>query len=172
MSDQSMKNITTRPLAASLFFPEEAPFTNDQQSWISGYYAGLNSRLAINEENVDAEQTLKPVYVLYGSQTGNAETVAEDVAENAREYGLEPHVMALDDVELNELVAWERVMVVTSTYGEGEMPDNAQLFWEALTAQTAPRLEKTHYTILALGDTGYDEIFAKQENYLICALSN
>jgi sulfite reductase (NADPH) flavoprotein alpha-component len=48
------------------------------------------------------------------------------------------------------------VLIVTSTYGEGEMPDNAQLFWQALSASTAPRLEQMHFAILAIGDTGYD----------------
>ena len=48
------------------------------------------------------------------------------------------------------------MLIVTSTYGEGEMPDNAELFWEALSAESAPRLEGMDFAVLALGDTGYD----------------
>jgi sulfite reductase (NADPH) flavoprotein alpha-component len=50
----------------------------------------------------------------------------------------------------------ENLIVVVSTYGEGEMPDNAHIFWEALSATTAPRLEALNYGVLALGDTSYE----------------
>ena len=51
----------------------------------------------------------------------------------------------------------ENAVFVVSTYGEGEMPDNAHLFWESLSSSTAPKLENLNFGVLALGDTGYDE---------------
>jgi sulfite reductase (NADPH) flavoprotein alpha-component len=65
-------------------------------------------------------------------------------------------VQALGDVDLDVFATMRHVLIVTSTYGEGEMPDNAQLFWDAISASTAPRLEQMHFAVLAIGDTGYD----------------
>src|SRR5690606_29439660 len=63
---------------------------------------------------------------------------------------------SLDDMTVPELAACEHVLVITSTYGEGDMPDNAELFWEALSDEATPRMESLHYSVLGLGDTGYD----------------
>ncbi|PIE15088.1 MAG: sulfite reductase subunit alpha [Rhodobacterales bacterium] len=83
--------------------------------------------------------------------------VAEEAAAMAKSIGFAPVVSELDAIEMDQLAAMQQVIIVVSTYGEGEMPDNAQLFWDALSASTAPRLEGMKYGILALGDTGYDQ---------------
>jgi sulfite reductase (NADPH) flavoprotein alpha-component len=141
------------------YIPEDAPFNTDQRAWLSGFLAGLHSRLAIETPAVAAAATptkAASLHILYGTQTGNAERVAMEAAASARSLGLAPEVAGLDDITMDELAAMERLIVVTSTYGEGEMPDNAQLFWEAISASTAPRLENLRFGVLALGDTGYD----------------
>lgn len=67
--------------------------------------------------------------------------MANDAAAAARLQGFDVTVSGLDEIELDEFAGLNHVLIVTSTYGEGEMPDNAELFWEALSASTAPRLE-------------------------------
>ncbi len=142
------------------FFPDAAPFNEDQRAWLAGFLAGLNSRAAIAMETAPAagdQAAAATLDILYGTQTGNAETVAEEAAAAARAKGFATRVAGMDDVPMEQLADMDQLIVVVSTYGEGEMPDNAQMFWDALSANTAPRLEKLHYGVLALGDTSYDE---------------
>ena len=145
------------------FIPDAAPFSGDQRSYISGSLAGLHSRVAFGHDaNVpataapEAQQTTQ-LNILYGTQTGNAEAVAQDTAKRAQSQGFKAIVSAMDDVTMDAFNAMERVLVVVSTYGEGEMPDNGELFWEALAASDAPKLNGMQFGVIALGDTGYDE---------------
>ena len=145
------------------FIPDDAPFSGDQRAYISGFLAGLHSRTALGQDAVApvaAAPDAPPVTelnILYGTQTGNAETVAEDTAKLARGQGFKTVVAAMDDVAMDAFAAMERVVVVVSTYGEGEMPDNGELFWELLAATDAPKLDNMQFGVIALGDTGYDE---------------
>ncbi|MEM9784367.1 MAG: sulfite reductase flavoprotein subunit alpha, partial [Pseudomonadota bacterium] len=144
------------------YIPEDAPFSGDQRAWLAGFLAGLHSRKAMGVAGPAAvapaaEQVkTRPLDILFGTQTGNAEAVAEDAATLARSRGFAPRVADLNAVDMDRLAAMENLIVVVSTYGEGEMPDNAQLFWDALSAPTAPRLEALNFGVLALGDTGYE----------------
>ena len=143
------------------YIPEDAPFNGDQKYWLAGFLAGLHSRLLVLEDKqqpaagTSAAATTQ-LHILYGSQTGNAEALAQTAAKSARAKGLVPVVQALGDVDLDVFATMRHVLIVTSTYGEGEMPDNAQLFWDAISDRTAPRLEQMHFAVLAIGDTGYD----------------
>ncbi|WKG01471.1 sulfite reductase flavoprotein subunit alpha [Mycolicibacterium sp. HK-90] len=142
------------------YIPEDAPFNEDQRAWISGFLAGLHSRLAMSSAapppSTEATGPRPALRVLYGTQTGNAEGVAGDTAAAAKAQGFDVTVSGLDEITLEEFAGLSYVLIVTSTYGEGEMPDNAELFWEALSSTQAPRLEAMSYGVLALGDTSYD----------------
>ncbi|WP_019972697.1 sulfite reductase flavoprotein subunit alpha [Mycobacterium sp. 141] len=143
------------------YIPEDAPFNEDQRAWISGFLAGLHSRLAMNlsappPATTDTAAPRPALWILYGTQTGNAEAVAADTAAAAKAQGFDVTVNGLDEITVDEIAGFRYLLIVTSTYGEGEMPDNAELFWEALSSTQAPRLEAVSYGVLALGDTSYD----------------
>lgn len=130
------------------YIPEDAPFNEDQRAWLSGFLAGLHSRLAMNlaaqppAVTADLAAPRPPLRILYGTQTGNAEIVAGDAAAAAKAQGFDVTVSGLDEIALDEFAGLRYVLIITSTYGEGEMPDNAELFWDALSSAVAPRLEE------------------------------
>jgi sulfite reductase (NADPH) flavoprotein alpha-component len=95
------------------------------------------------------------VRVLYGSETGNAEGVAHDLVAAVQGRGIDVSVTMLDDASPDELPGGGCVLVVTATNGDGDMPYNADRFWRALAAESAPRLDGVPFSVLGLGDTGY-----------------
>ncbi len=98
----------------------------------------------------------RSINILFGSQTGNAAGLAEKTAKLAANYGLEPKIVDMDGLDPAQLATMKRVMIITSTWGEGEMPDNADAMWNAINAN-GPALGSVHFSVCAIGDTSYDE---------------
>lgn len=103
--------------------------------------------------------TAKPKFALivgYGTDMGNAEDAAMSFAEAVQEVGIESEAVELNQVEIADLQSASHFIVVVSTFGEGEFPDSAALFWEALSAESADRLDHLKFAVLALGDSSYE----------------
>ena len=138
------------------FIPENAPFSSEQRTWLNGFLAGLFSSSqtgvpASAPANEPAPAT--PLLILFGSQTGTAEGLARKAAQKARSKGFVPAVRSADEFE--PLPSASHLLLITSTYGDGEPPDNAAGFWKFLSSAEAPRLEQLRYSVLALGDRNY-----------------
>ncbi len=139
------------------FSGKDLPLSDGQRIWLDGLLSGFSQQAVIRKDFAEDVEIGLPLAILYGSQTGNAESVAYSCAELAKNYGLTAQVIDMGDIDVADLVSIERLLIITSTYGEGEMPDNAETLWENISAEDAPRLEATFFSVLALGDTAYDE---------------
>lgn len=138
--------------------PENAPFTPEQRAYLNGFLAGIFSRApapAGAAQPPAPAETLAPLSILFGSQTGNAENLAKRIAKEAGKRGFAPTIHDFAKYPFAQLASEERLLIVTSTYGDGEPPDNAKAFWGSLSGPTAPKLTQTQFSVCALGDSNY-----------------
>jgi len=138
---------------------QNSPFNPTQQSWLGGFFAGMHSHMLQNTGSSDSANA-RLIHILYGSQTGNSESVAHDAANAAKAHGLKPIVLSMDAIDYADFIQVEYLLIITSTYGEGDMPDNAEMLWNEVLADDSIDLSQMKYSILALGDTSYD-LFCK-----------
>lgn len=145
------------------FIPETAPFNPDQRLWLNGYVAGLLAGKGYTlggPGGTEPARPTVPLLVLFGSQTGTAEKLAKQIAKEAKPRGGNARVM---DAAEHAKIDWAKetnLLVVTSTYGDGDMPDNAQGFWDWLQTDASKALTHLKFSVLALGDTNYEHFCA------------
>ncbi|WP_303968779.1 assimilatory sulfite reductase (NADPH) flavoprotein subunit [Sporosarcina ureae] len=138
-----------------------------QQSWLSGYLTAVSSAsvpsggvAVLDRPAIEVPTAVKEITVLYGSQTGNGQGIAEQVAAKLKEQSFEVTIQSMNDFKPNNLKKIENLLLVVSTHGEGDPPDTALPFFEFLHGKRAPQLDHLHYSVLALGDSSY-EFFCK-----------
>lgn len=148
--------------------------TESQQIWLGGYLSALSlpgtAATAAGEQPAlaaasqsgtavsaaAAPQLSREVTVLFGSQTGNCQRLAASLSRKLEEQGFQVTVAAMNAFKPNALKKVENLLVLVSTHGEGEPPDNARAFHEFLYSKRAPQLESLRFSVLALGDTSYE----------------
>lgn len=138
-----------------------------QQSWLSGYLTAVSSAsvpsggvAVLERPAIEVPTAVKEITVLYGSQTGNGQGIAEQAAAKLKEQSFEVTIQSMNDFKPNNLKKIENLLLVVSTHGEGDPPDTALPFFEFLHGKRAPKLDHLHYSVLALGDSSY-EFFCK-----------
>lgn len=98
------------------------------------------------------------IKILVGTMTGTAELVADEIVDVLQDKGAETEILLMDDLQPDALVPGALYIICTSTYGQGDIPDNAQAFYEALQSEK-PDLSGLTYGIFALGDRTYMQTF-------------
>jgi sulfite reductase (NADPH) flavoprotein alpha-component len=140
--------------------PETAPFTREQRAWLNGFLAGvfhdrLGAGATAGAAAPVAATPARPLLVGYGSQSGSAAGLAKRFGKLAESRGFRVTLRELNAVSLTDLAAAGLFVVITSTWGDGEPPDNATTFWASLASDTAPSLAGLSYAVLGLGDRNY-----------------
>jgi len=140
------------------YIPESAPFTNEQRAWLNGFLAGMFSagpNGAGSPPEAAAASPAGTLLICFGSQTGGAERIAKALARECPQRGFTARLHPLNDYEAAGFAIAKRVVIISSTWGDGDPPDNAVGFWNWLRADSAPRLEGMEFAVLSLGDKSY-----------------
>lgn len=173
-------NVTNSPLTEEQAAKANellASLTPEQKMWFSGYItatqhiSGSTTGEAMDgatssdstanlpsgsaQSNV-AQPKARDITVLYGSETGNAQGVAEMFGERLQGLGHTVEVKGMDEIKPRNIKKVEDLFIVTATHGEGDPPDNAIELHEFLHGRKAPKLEGVRFSVLALGDQSYD----------------
>ena len=164
LNDENQKSLAQVSLDAdqlALLQRLTTNFSPLQLAWSSGYLAAKSEQpstaIAANALVIQSQsQTASTLTILYASQTGNAKGVATKLATTATEAGIAVHLKNVADYKAKGLKAESHLLIVTSTNGEGEAPDDALSFHEFLLSKKAPKLPNLNYSVLALGDSSYE----------------
>lgn len=173
-------NVTNSPLTEEQAAKANellASLTPEQKMWFSGYItatqhvSGSTTGEAMDGATSDesaanlpsgsaqsnvAQPKARDITVLYGSETGNAQGVAEMFGERLQGLGHTVEVKGMDEIKPRNIKKVEDLFIVTATHGEGDPPDNAIELHEFLHGRKAPKLEGVRFSVLALGDQSYD----------------
>ncbi|TAL71777.1 MAG: assimilatory sulfite reductase (NADPH) flavoprotein subunit [Rhodanobacter sp.] len=131
--------------------------------WLSGYTAGLARRVAPGPDvPMPVRAAAEPdagarLTVVYGSQTGNAKRLAEQLAQQAETGGLAVRLLRADAYPQRELAQERLLYAVISTQGDGDAPDDARGLLDFLASRRAPKLDALSFAVLGLGDTSYPQ---------------
>ena len=129
--------------------------SGQQAAWLSGYLSALG-QLSGGAPVAEPEKAV-PLTILFGSESGNAEACAAEAAQSAKKAGFQPTVVDMGDYPEAKLGREKNLLVIVSTWGEGDPPERAIGFHAFVMGDKAPSLKGVNFAVFALGDTSYAE---------------
>jgi NADPH-dependent sulfite reductase flavoprotein alpha-component len=138
------------PLTTVPALPPDAPVQARTMLWVNGTLAGMYSRRPAPAAEVPAG---RPIVIAWASQTGNAEDFAARAAARLAEVGATVSLRGL--AEVTSVPSGTDLLIVTSTFGDGESPDNGEGFLQTLASIEA--LGDVRFSVLAFGDSSYSD---------------
>ena len=134
--------------------------TAEQRAWLSGFLAGMQAANAPQGVAAAASPAAPParkvpLTILFGTESGNGEALAMQARKVAAKLGFAAKLVDMADITPTQAAEARNLLVIASTWGEGDPPQRAVDFHEALMGDGAPSFEKTRFGVLALGDRAY-----------------
>ena len=130
-----------------------------QRAWLAGFLAGMNaqggSAAALPPSTIKA-----PLTIVFATESGNSESLAQKTAKLARRLGFKPTVLDFATLDLPAFAPGDNLIVIAATWGEGEPPARSVRNFGALMGDDAPRFDGVRFAVLGLGDTSYAEFCA------------
>lgn len=149
--------------------PEDAQWLNDwmsrakrdQLQWFAGFLAGTlhnatGPAVVGTAAKAPASKQKLPLAIVYATESGNCEALADEAKKQTIKKGFAAKVVDMGEIDPVDFSEMENVLVIASTWGEGDPPDRATGFYEKLIADDAPKMEKTRFSVMSLGDTSYE----------------
>jgi sulfite reductase (NADPH) flavoprotein alpha-component len=158
-------------MAQTVLLPAGAPFgadqisalnsvfstsTAEQRAWLSGFLAGVQAANAPQQAVPAAPPKARaPLTILFGTESGNAEALAARTRKAAAKLGFAVKLVDMADTTPERMAEVPNLLLIASTWGEGDPPQRAVDFFDLLMADDAPRFHRTRFAVLALGDRAY-----------------
>jgi sulfite reductase (NADPH) flavoprotein alpha-component len=148
------------------------PASETQRAWLAGFLAGVEASTGNTLQPAAPPVAAEPLTIVYATESGNSERLANDLAKSARKNGLKPSVVDLADLDVGTLSKTKRLVFIAATWGEGEPPSRVAAQYKDLMQSDFGRLDGVEFGVLALGDTAYAEFCAvgKQIDERLAAL--
>lgn len=156
LKPSSRAALTSGSIAMSfqITIPDNAPFNAEQRAWLSDF---LSQALAGQGAAPVQTGPAVPVTILWGSQTGNSEGVAKKLVKSLKGGNYEPEMFDMAAYDKERLPQEKNLVIITSTYGDGEPPDNAADLYEYVMGDSAQPMEGVNFSVFALGDSEYPD---------------
>ena len=143
-------------------FPKKTPLSSSVSEKLASLFSEMQAdevnwlREHLNALAQKAADKASELLILYGTESGNAESLAEQALEKANKLGFKAKISNMAEISLASLKKADNLLVIVSTWGEGDPPETAVDFYEAFMADSAPKLDPINYSVLSLGDTSYE----------------
>lgn len=131
-------------------------FSPHQLAWLSGYFWGMVNQQPGTVAVTPAPAAAASITVISASQTGNARRVAEQLRDDLTAAGLGVTLVNAGDYKFKQIAQEKLLLVVASTQGEGEPPEEAVALHKYLFSKKAPQMAGTAFAVFGLGDTSYE----------------